>query len=166
VGAMRGEEQVQEGCTQLASAASQPRLIDSPPTTACAPACRCLCRRDVGSDPPPPTACPAPPPALHHHRCLCRRDVEERAEQLKAISNLSALIAGFALVSFLQFDFSPSAASEGVQLAFGLTIALTVRPLCMLRISLDVQPPLPTATHAVCWEVGDLLSCLALPGLA
>lgn len=27
-----------------------------------------------------------------------RRDVEERAEQLKAISNLSALIAGFALV--------------------------------------------------------------------
>ena len=92
--------------------------------------------------------------------------MEERAEQLKAISNLSALIAGFALVSFLQFDFSPSAASEGVQLAFGLTIALTVRPLCMLRISLDVQPPLPTATHAVCWEVGDLLSCLALPGLA
>ncbi|PRW59460.1 Calcium release-activated calcium channel isoform A [Chlorella sorokiniana] len=55
-----------------------------------------------------------------------RRDVEERAEQLKAISNLSALIAGFALVSFLQFDFSANASSEGVQLAFGLTIALTV----------------------------------------
>lgn len=53
--------------------------------------------------------------------------MEERAEQLKAISNLSALIAGFALVSFLQFDFDPNASSEGVQLAFGLTIALTVR---------------------------------------
>ena len=52
--------------------------------------------------------------------------MEERAEQLKAISNLSALIAGFALVSFLQFQFEPDAAAEGVQLAFGLTIALTV----------------------------------------
>ncbi|KAI7840230.1 hypothetical protein COHA_006012 [Chlorella ohadii] len=55
-----------------------------------------------------------------------RRDVEERAEQLKAISSLSALIAGFALASFVQFDFAPDASSEGVQLAFGLTIALTV----------------------------------------
>lgn len=55
-----------------------------------------------------------------------RRDVEERAEQLKAISNLAALIAGFALVSFLQFDFGPTDASEGVQLAFGVTIAITV----------------------------------------
>ncbi|KAL4458369.1 hypothetical protein ABPG75_013234 [Micractinium tetrahymenae] len=55
-----------------------------------------------------------------------RRDVEERAEQLKAISNLAALIAGFVLVSFLQFDFGPTAASEGVQLAFGVTIAITV----------------------------------------
>lgn len=67
---------------------------------------------------------------LSHAACLAcpwpRRDVEERAEQLKAIGNLSALIAGFALVSFLQFDFAPNAASEGVQLAFGVTIALTV----------------------------------------
>ncbi|KAI3435756.1 hypothetical protein D9Q98_001814 [Chlorella vulgaris] len=70
---------------------------------------------------------------LENARCLwsrCveknRRDVEERSEQLKAISNLSALIAGFALVAFLQFDFEPNAASEGVQLAFGATIALTV----------------------------------------
>ncbi|PSC68395.1 Calcium release-activated calcium channel [Micractinium conductrix] len=55
-----------------------------------------------------------------------RRDVEERAEQLKAISNLSGLIAGFALAAFMQFDFSPDAATEGVQLAFGVTIALTV----------------------------------------
>mgnify|MGYP001810720819 CR=1 FL=1 len=53
--------------------------------------------------------------------------MEERSEQLKAISNLSALIAGFALVSFLQFDFGQDAASEAVQLAFGVSIALTVR---------------------------------------
>lgn len=57
-----------------------------------------------------------------------RRDVEERAEQLKAISSLSALIAGFVLTAFLQFDFAPSASSEGVQLAFGVTIAITVMP--------------------------------------
>lgn len=40
---------------------------------------------------PPTHPLHAPPPA---HR---RRDVEERAEQLKSISNLSALVAGFAL---------------------------------------------------------------------
>jgi calcium release-activated calcium channel protein 1 len=31
-----------------------------------------------------------------------RRDVEEKSEQLKAISTLAALIAGFALSAFLQ----------------------------------------------------------------
>ena len=67
-----------------------------------------------------------------------RRDVEERAEQLKGISNLAALVAGFALVSFLQFDFSASAGGEGVQFAFGLTIALTVavEALAMVMCSL------------------------------
>lgn len=34
-----------------------------------------------------------------------RRDVEEKTEQLKAISTLAALISGFALTAFLQFDF-------------------------------------------------------------
>jgi calcium release-activated calcium channel protein 1 len=56
----------------------------------------------------------------------CRRDVEERAEQLKAVSNLSGLLAGFALAALMQFDFSQDASSEGVQLAFGVSIALTV----------------------------------------
>ncbi len=31
-----------------------------------------------------------------------RRDVEERAEQLKGISNLAALVAGFVMISYLQ----------------------------------------------------------------
>ena len=31
-----------------------------------------------------------------------RRFVEERAEQLKSFANLAALVAGFAIVSFLQ----------------------------------------------------------------
>ena len=120
----------------------------------------CVWRQLAAIYPPPTTACTT------DCRCLCRRDVEERAEQLKAISNLSALIAGFALVSFLQFDFSPSAASEGVQLAFGLTIALTVRPLpplCSLCMLFDGQPPPHTAVHVVFWEMGHLHSCLTEP---
>ena len=35
-----------------------------------------------------------------------RRFVEERAEQLKSFANLAALIAGFAIVSFLQVGAS------------------------------------------------------------
>ena len=34
-----------------------------------------------------------------------RRDVEERAEQLKGFSNLAALVAGFVMISYLQVDF-------------------------------------------------------------
>ena len=137
---MRGEEQVQE-------AAAIWRQL---------PACQAAGLAKRAHHPPPPSA---QPPAC---RCLCRRDVEERAEQLKAISNLSALIAGFALVSFLQFDFSPSAASEGVQLAFGLTIALTVRPRCPLCPLCDVaaataQCPMPFMQCAGMWQPACLL---------
>ena len=35
-----------------------------------------------------------------------RRDVEEKSEQLKSISNLSALIAGFAVVSLVELNFT------------------------------------------------------------
>ena len=77
----------------------------------------CCSKRTAPKSHPPP-----PPPA----RPACRRDTEERAEQLKAISNLAALVGGFVLVSYLQFNFDPNAASEAVQLAFGLTIAICV----------------------------------------
>ena len=33
-----------------------------------------------------------------------RRDVEEKSEQLKSISNLSALLAGFAVVAFVELQ--------------------------------------------------------------
>jgi calcium release-activated calcium channel protein 1 len=56
-----------------------------------------------------------------------RRDVEERAEQLKGISNLAALIAGFAMVAFLQFQFLPTDAPQFVFVLFGITTASTVR---------------------------------------
>ncbi len=40
-----------------------------------------------------------------------RRDVEERAEQLKGFSNLAALVAGFVMISYLQvrskFNMAP-----------------------------------------------------------
>jgi hypothetical protein len=41
-----------------------------------------------------------------------RRDVEEKTEQLKAISNLAALFAGFAVVTLTQFTIDDSADSS------------------------------------------------------
>jgi calcium release-activated calcium channel protein 1 len=56
-----------------------------------------------------------------------RRDVEEKSEQLKGVSSLAALLAGFALSGFLQFDTSNFEDTTGVLLPlFGLTMALTV----------------------------------------
>lgn len=57
-----------------------------------------------------------------------RRHVEEKAEQLKAISTLAALISGFALTAFLQFDFCDFQDTTGAALPiFGISLALTVR---------------------------------------
>jgi hypothetical protein len=56
-----------------------------------------------------------------------RRDVEEKSEQLKAISTLAALISGFALTAFLQFDFCDYHDTTGAALpVFGTSLALTV----------------------------------------
>lgn len=55
-----------------------------------------------------------------------RRDVEERAEQLKSIGNMAALIAGFAVVAFL--EFSADTNTKALEIMFGLTTALVVRP--------------------------------------
>lgn len=68
-----------------------------------------------------------------------RRDVEEKSEQLKAISTLAALISGFALTAFLQFDFGPFQDRTGVALPlFGISMALTVgfETLCVIICSL------------------------------
>lgn len=59
-----------------------------------------------------------------------RRDVEEKSEQLKAISTLAALISGFALSAFLQFDFCGYQDVTGAALPlFGISMALTVSVL-------------------------------------
>ncbi|GMH34123.1 hypothetical protein BSKO_01957 [Bryopsis sp. KO-2023] len=55
-----------------------------------------------------------------------RRAVEERAEQLKSISNLAALISGFALIAFLEFSVDIQNTPRGLVLGFGLMTALTV----------------------------------------
>lgn len=55
-----------------------------------------------------------------------RRDVEERAEQLKSIGNMAALVAGFAVVAFL--EFSADTDTKALEIMFGLTTALVVRP--------------------------------------
>ncbi|CAL8469231.1 g8772 [Coccomyxa elongata] len=55
-----------------------------------------------------------------------RRDVEERAEQLKGISNLAALVAGFVMISYLQFGFDTDEQNPNVLIAFGFTTAVVV----------------------------------------
>ncbi|CAK0784312.1 hypothetical protein CVIRNUC_007516 [Coccomyxa viridis] len=55
-----------------------------------------------------------------------RRDVEERAEQLKGFSNLAALVAGFVMISYLQFGFDTSTQNPNVLIGFGLTTAVVV----------------------------------------
>ena len=59
-----------------------------------------------------------------------RRDVEEKSEQLKSISNLSALIGGFAVVAFVELQFhdpeTRPSQSEALITAYAATTALTV----------------------------------------
>jgi len=60
-----------------------------------------------------------------------RRDVEEKSEQLKSISNLSALIAGFAVVAFVELQFhdpetEPTHVSEILIVAYAVTTATVV----------------------------------------
>ena len=60
-----------------------------------------------------------------------RRDVEEKSEQLKSISNLSALIAGFAVVAFVELQFAdpeskPTHVHELLIVAYAATTAIVV----------------------------------------
>lgn len=55
-----------------------------------------------------------------------RRDVEEKAEQLKAISSLSALIAGFAVVALVELEFEPEDNPETLIALYAVSTAITV----------------------------------------
>ena len=62
-----------------------------------------------------------------------RRFVEERAEQLKSFANLAALVAGFAIVSFLQVR----SRSCTVWMPFKLASYSPIRQ-CVIRQSLQL----------------------------
>ncbi|KAK9829265.1 hypothetical protein WJX72_004859 [[Myrmecia] bisecta] len=53
-------------------------------------------------------------------------DLEERQEQLRIVVELSAVIAGFEMIAFLQFGFDTHATNYGLQLSYAVTSALTV----------------------------------------
>lgn len=55
-----------------------------------------------------------------------RRDVEEKSEQLKAISNLAALFAGFAVVTLTQFSFNQNEVSIIWIALYGVLTAIAV----------------------------------------
>lgn len=63
---------------------------------------------------------------------------DERAEHLRGFSFLSGIVAGFIVASFLQVTFQPLETSRGYQLAFAVTVGLTVRMApctdCMLLL--------------------------------
>lgn len=67
-----------------------------------------------------------------------RRSVEEHSEQLKSLANLSALVAGFSVIGFLEFQFQEEDYSHFVPALYGLFTALTVsgppRTLSDLRV--------------------------------
>ena len=54
---------------------------------------------------------------------------EERQEQLKAVTELAAIIAGFEMIAFLQFQFNTIQIADGLQLAYVATSGLTVPSL-------------------------------------
>ena len=54
---------------------------------------------------------------------------EERSEQLKAVTDLAAVIAGFEMIAFLQFQFDSLAINKGLQFAYVATSGLTVSVL-------------------------------------
>lgn len=66
---------------------------------------------------------------------------EEHQEQLKAVAELSSVVAGFLMISFLQFSFDVEKTSQPLMLAYAATAALTARPL--LTVFLSCLPLVP-----------------------
>ena len=60
----------------------------------------------------------------------------ERAVQLRNLAKLSALVAGFAMASFLQFNFDTSIVQPSVLTGYALVTALVVRLVWFGLVSL------------------------------
>lgn len=94
--------------------------------------------------------------------------MQERAEQLKSIGNMAALVAGFAVVAFL--EFSPPKPweefSDALTMAFGFTTALVVRCAAYgrystyCRCSFVVVRPQPGAQDVLGLEPSAQLPCV------
>lgn len=66
------------------------------------------------------------------------RLVEEKTQQLKAISNLSALIAGFAMVSLVELSI-PEDINSGILIVFGLATALVVSAMVVTMLTTSMM---------------------------
>ena len=94
--------------------------------------CVATCAGDKSRGHPLPTLCLAlgtghcSPDS--RHTVSSRRVQDERAAQLKSLARLSALVTGFAMASFLQFNFDVDSVQAGVLVAYAATTALVVRP--------------------------------------
>lgn len=83
-----------------------------------------------------------------------RRAVDGCAEQLRAMGSLSALVAGFVMVAFVQFSFDPGGVPLPVLLGFGITNALTValNVCCMSMCTLILASIFKTYTSLISSE--------------
>jgi calcium release-activated calcium channel protein 1 len=81
------------------------------------------------------------------------REVEEKSEQLKAISSLAAIIAGFAVIAFLEFQFEFRDPSHFLLPLYGACFAATVRA--------DAHQGLLCCKHVATTSAtaGDLVNC-------
>lgn len=68
-----------------------------------------------------------------------RRDVEEKAEQLKAISSLSALIAGFAVVALVELEFEPEDNPEVLIALYAVSTSITVALMTNAMVTCTVM---------------------------
>ena len=81
-----------------------------------------------------------------------RRDVEEKSEQLRSVANLSALIAGFAVVSLIELNFDEDATSEVLVALYGTLTAITVALMvnAMVTCNLILAAILKNGKPCVC----------------
>lgn len=66
----------------------------------------------------------------------------ERSEQVRNLSTLSALVAGFAVASFLEFNFDVNDVPTGLAVAYATTTALVVRLAYCVSLACCSRTPL------------------------
>ena len=77
-----------------------------------------------------------------------RRCIEERSTQLSAISNLSALLGGFAIVCMVEINL-PEYVPPPILISFGGISGENNHPFCALNASASPRIPLDSSALAV-----------------